>query len=230
VFSIVLVVISIAICSAMIGFCTLYVASTSSCQNYIFTSSGNTQTDVNTVKGMGNSAIFCYCSDNLASIYTDTDIKNLCSGIQSMVLLTNGLQIAASVLSSVTNAILGIIIGVIAKKLLRPNAIPKEYIFVFWGVLISNFINSCIIPLMLNANVYGVQFVSYLKFINFMNFSQMSIFSDFSTDWYAMISPYYMTIIIISSFISPVISISIFALKNCFIQWRLKSRCEAQDK
>lgn len=83
---------------------------------------------------------------------------------------------------------------------------------------------------MLNANVYGVQFVSYLKFINFMNFSQMSIFNDFSTDWYGMISPYYTNIIIISSFISPIISIVIFALKNCINQWRLKGKCEDQDK
>jgi hypothetical protein len=110
--------------------------------------------------------------------------------------------------------------------LLRPNTIPKEYIFVFWGVLISNFINSCIIPLMLNANVYGVQFVSYLQFIDFINSKQLSIFSDFTTDWYAIISPYYTTIIIISSFISPIISVSIFAVRNCFIEWRLKSKCE----
>jgi hypothetical protein len=175
---------------------------------------------------MGDSSIFCYCNDNFGSIYTNTYINSLCSEIQSKILLTNGLQIAASVLSSVTNAILGIIIAAIAKKLLRPNTIPKEYVFVFWGVLISNFINSCLIPLMLNANVYGVQFVSYLKFINFMNFSQMSIFNDFSIDWYAMISPYYMNIIIISSFISPIISVSIFAMKNCFTHWRLKNKCE----
>lgn len=52
-FSIVLVVFSIIITSAMIGFCTLYVASTSSCQNYSFTSTGNTLTDTTLIAAMG---------------------------------------------------------------------------------------------------------------------------------------------------------------------------------
>jgi hypothetical protein len=147
-----------------------------------------------------------------------------------MVLMTNALQIGASILSSVTNAILGIIISVIAKKLLRPNTIPKEYVFVFWGVLFSNFINSCLIPLLLNANVFGVQFVSYLRFIDFMDFSKMSIFNDFTTDWYALVSPYYLNMVIISAFISPIIGIFITALKNCLTQWSVKSMCENKDK
>ncbi len=129
-----------------------------------------------------------------------------------------------------TNVILGIIIGVVAKYLLRPNSIPKEYVFIFWGVLISNFINTGIIPLLLNSNVFGVEFVSYLKFINFMDFSQISIFSDFTTDWYALISPYYVNFIIIGCFISPVIGLVIFSLKNCMKHSKIKSQCEDNDK
>jgi len=101
---------------------------------------------------------------------------------------------------------------------------------VFWGVLISNFINSCIIPLLLNANIFGTEFVSYLKFINFMDFTQMAIFSDFNSNWYAFVAPYYLNIIIIASFVSPIIGLIIFALKDWFLRWRLKNICDEPDK
>jgi hypothetical protein len=105
---------------------------------------------------MGSSAKFCYCSQHITDIYSDIYIKALCSNIASMVIMTEGLQIAASVVSSITNVMLTILISVIAQRLLRPITIPKEYVFVFWGVLISNLINSCVIPLLLNANIFGV--------------------------------------------------------------------------
>jgi hypothetical protein len=89
-------------------------------------------------------------------MYTDTSVQDFCSSISNQVLVTNILQVSASVVSSVTNVILGIIIAVIAKYLLRPNSIPKEYLFIFWGTLISNFINACIIPLLLNGHIFGV--------------------------------------------------------------------------
>jgi hypothetical protein len=44
----------------------------------------------------------------------------------------------------------------IAKYLLRPNSIPKEYLFIFWGALISNFINTAVIPLILNGKILQV--------------------------------------------------------------------------
>ncbi len=139
------------------------------------------------------------------------------------------LQIAASVVSSVTNVILSIIITSVSQKLLRPNTIPKEYVFIFWGVLISNYINSTILPLMLNADIFGTQFISYLKFIEFMNFDKMSIFKDFTTDWYALISPYYVTMMIIATLVSPLIGLIVFALKSCLLKWKVKKMCESQD-
>ena len=147
-----------------------------------------------------------------------------------MVLVTNVLQVAASVVSSITNIILTILITVISGKLLRPHTIPKEYVFIFWGVLISNYINSTILPLLLNANVYGMTFISYLKFINFMDMTKISIFGDFSLDWYAMVSPYYVNMVIIAAFVSPVIGYFVTALKSCLLKWKIRRMCEAGDK
>lgn len=173
---------------------------------------------------------FCYCNANIASIYSDTNVNAFCSSITNKVLITNILQVSASILSSVTNVILAIIIAVIAKYLLRPANVPKEYVFIFWGVLCSAFINTCIIPLLLSANIFGVEFYSYLKFINFIDFNKLSIFNDFTTDWYALISPYYLTFMIIGCFVSPFIGLVVFSLKNCFKLWRLRRKCEDNDK
>jgi len=173
---------------------------------------------------------YCYCNANIASIYTDATIGAFCASVSNKVLITNGLQISASVVSSVTNIILGIIIGVIAKRLLRPNSIPKEYLFIFWGALISNFINAAIIPLLLNGDILNVEFVSYLKFINFIDFNNLSLFKDFDSDWYALISPYYINFLIIGCLVSPFIDLIIFSFKSCFKNWRTKSKCENNDK
>lgn len=70
--SIFCVIIAIAITSALIGFCTLYVASTSNCQRYIAPSGQTTTIQVAEVKGRNSeSDTFCYCNANLAAIYTD---------------------------------------------------------------------------------------------------------------------------------------------------------------
>lgn len=230
--SLLLVFIAVIITSALIGFCTLYVASTSSCSNVVLPDTSiytSYSSQIAIVSTQGETAKYCYCNSNIDVMYTNSDVNTFCASISTMILVTNILQVAASIVSSITNVVLSIIIAVISEKLLRPNTIPKEYVFIFWGVLISNYINSTILPLALNANIFGVQFISYLKFINFMDFSRMSIFSDFTIDWYALVSPYYVNMMIIAGFFSPVIGLFVFSLKNCFNQWRIRRMCENTD-
>ena len=129
-------------------------------------------------------------------MFSDASINTFGSDISNKVLITNTLQIAASVVSAVTNVILAIIVTVIAKYLLRPTSVVKEYSFIFWAVLISSFINTGVIPLLLSASVFGVKFYTYIKFINIIDFNNLSIFSDFSGDWYALVSPYYINFLI----------------------------------
>lgn len=230
--SLFLVFLAIIITSALIGFCTLYVASTSSCSNItlpdtnIYTSYA---AQIAIVSTQGETAKYCYCNSNIDVMYTNSDVNTFCSSVSTMILITNILQVAASIISSITNVILSIIIATISEKLLRPNTIPKEYVFIFWGVLISNYINSTILPLALNANIFGIEFISYLKFINFMDFSRMSVFDDFTSDWYALISPYYVNMMIIAAFISPVVGLGVFALKSCFKQWKVRRMCESRE-
>ena len=179
--SLFVVTLAILICSALIGFCTLYVASSANCQNYVAPTGATVADQIAAVQARNSdSDKFCYCNANIASLYTDSNINAYCGDISNKILITNTLQIGASVVSAITNVFLAIIIALIAKYLLRPNSIPKEYSFIFWGVLISNFINTGIIPLLLNANVFGVEFYTYLKFIDFIDYNQLSIFNDFN--------------------------------------------------
>jgi len=122
--SIFLVIVSIIMTSAMIGLCTLYVASTSSCQNIVIPPT-IAQNDAMLAYQLGGKTLFCYCNSHLQEMYTSQAVGDACSSISSKVLMTNALQIAASLLSTITNVILTFIISLIAKYLLRPSTIPK---------------------------------------------------------------------------------------------------------
>ena len=71
---------------------------------------------------------------------------------------------------------------------------------------------------------------TFIKFINFIDFSKLSIFSDFTTDWYALIAPYYLNFMIIGCLLSPFIGLVVFSLKHCIKMWRLRSKCEDNDR
>ena len=221
------VFIAIMVCSGLIGLCTLYVASSSNCQNYVAPTGATTAIQLALITTESDK--YCYCNANLAQTYTNAEIGAFCQDISTKVLIANSLQIGASIVSAVSNFILAIIITLIAKYLLRPNSVPKEYSFIFWGVLISNFFNTGIIPLLINANVFGVEFYRYLSFIKFIDYTQLSIFSDFTADWYALIAPYYINFMIIGCFIAPIGSLIAFSFKHCFKMWRIKSNCDDND-
>lgn len=142
--------------------------------------------------------------------------------------MSNIVQVGASLLSTVTNIILIVVVSLIAEKLLKPDAKPKEYNFVFISVFLSNLVNSTILPLILNGDIFGFKSVSYLKFIDFINFDKVSIFKDFDRNWFAVISPYYTNFFIIAS-ISPLIEIVVYSLKRRFVLWRLRKKCENND-
>lgn len=131
-------------------------------------------------------------------------METLCAQLEQTILVANIVQVAASLLSTVTNIILIVVVSLIAEKLLKPDTKPREYNFVFISVFLSNLINSTILPLILNGDIFGFKSVSYLTFIDFINFEKISIFRDFDRNWFAVISPYYTNFFIIAT-ISPLI-------------------------
>ena len=83
-------------------------------------------------------------------------------------------------------------------------------------------------PLLLNGNIAGFKSVSYLRFVSFINFDNVTIFSDFDSNWYAVISPYYTTFFIFAA-ISPLIQLVVFMLKRRFVLWRVKKMSNNDD-
>ena len=143
-------------------------------------------------------------------------------------MLANGLQIGASVVSAITNVLLIVIVGLIGEYLYKPETKPKEYSFIFIGVLVSNYINSTLLPLILNGNIYGFESSTYLRWATFIDFSRVSIFKDFDVNWFAVISPYYTNFFIIAC-LTPIAQLMIFCIRRCFRNWRVKRKCQTDD-
>ena len=219
--SILLLIIVIIITSSLIAFCTLYVSSTSNCVNFDTTL---TLEDVQDSEQL----LYCYCSAHLIDLYDDPTIQNACGDLQEDILIANIVQIGASVISAITNVILVIVVGVIAGFILKPETKPAEFSFIFVGVLISNYINSTLLPLLINGNIYGFQAVSYLTWISFIDFDSLAIFKDFDRNWFAIISPYYTNFFIIAC-LTPFIQVIVFCLRRCLLNWWVKRKCENDD-
>ena len=97
------------------------------------------------------------------------------------------------------------------------------------GVLISNYINASVLPLVMNGDIFGFQSLQYLTFINFIDFNKVAVFKDYDTDWYAVVAPYYMNFLIIA-ITSPFINLLITCFSNCLTLWGVKSSCQSPDK
>lgn len=95
-------------------------------------------------------------------------------------------------------------------------------------VLLTNWFNTSVMPLLINGDIFGFKAVSYLSFIDFINIAGIAIFSDFDTNWYAIIAPYYITLFIILCLL-PFISLVVFTIKYCGIHWFTKFRCERNN-
>ena len=93
------------------------------------------------------------------------------------------------------------------------------FIFNFIAVLL----NSIVLPLVINASIFGTQPILYVSFLNFFNFAKISLYSDFSVKWYVYIAPYYINLIIISC-IMPIINIVKVSIFNCIGRSRLSNK------
>ena len=90
-------------------------------------------------------------------------------------------------------------------------------------VLLTNWFNTSVMPLLINGDIFSFKMVSYLSFIDFIDVAKIAIFSDFDRDWYAILGPYYITFFIILC-ILPFGSLTAFILKYCGINWWVKRK------
>ena len=81
----------------------------------------------------------------------------------------------------------------------------------------------------MNGDIFGFQSLSYLKFMDFIDFDKVAIFKDYTTDWYAVVGPYYMNFLIIA-ITSPIVNVVITCFSGCMLNWKVKRACENGDK
>ena len=130
--------------------------------------------------------------------------------------------------SAISNILLIVIVSLVAEYLYKPDSKPKEYSFIFTFVFLSNYINSTLLPLVINGDIDGFVSVNYLRFVSFINFDTVSIFKDFDRDWFAIISPYYTNFFIIGA-ISPLIQLVVFKIKRTVAIWLTSRKCRNDD-
>lgn len=127
----------------------------------------------------------------------DDNISNLCQSLNQKIVITNALQISASVVSAITNVILSILIVQIV-KMMKPKSKSSMYSNIFIINFIAVLLNSIVLPLLINASIFGTKPVLYISFLNFLDLTKISMYSDFQKAWYVYIAPYYINMIIIS--------------------------------
>lgn len=213
---IILLIISLFITSGLICISTLYIATTSSCSDYTTITFAQAQvtTDQNT--------LFCYCQEQIFSGFMDDSIKSLCQNLNQKIIITNALQISASVVSAITNVILSVLIVQIV-KMMKPKSKSSMYTNIFIINFIAVLLNSIVLPLLINASIFGTKPVLYISFLNFLDLTKISMYSDFQKAWYVYIAPYYINMIIIS-IIMPLIDIIKTSILRCIKRSSLEGK------
>jgi hypothetical protein len=81
---------------------------------------------------------------------------------------------------------------------MKPQTNSDAYVTNFVCILAAIIINSAIIPLLLNASIFGGRPVLFFTWINFQNFNLLQSYSDFLRKWYAYVGPFYLNFFLIA--------------------------------
>jgi hypothetical protein len=104
---------------------------------------------------------------------------------------------------------------------------PKSKSTMYSNMFIFNFLavllNSIVLPLLINASIFGTKPVLYVSFLDFFDLAKLTMYGDFQKGWYVYIGPYYINLIIISC-IMPILDIAKVALFTCIKRKRLSGK------
>jgi hypothetical protein len=144
--------------SFLVAFCTLFISSNSiNCQDVPIPT-------INTIdNSTSTTSITCFCNSNLFN-FGDGSVQTLCRNIFKKLYIYNGLQIAAAVISSATNFLFGIFIDKII-NFTKPANMSSGLISKTSILFLFFLINTCLLPLLLYANIYGFKIASYISLV-----------------------------------------------------------------
>lgn len=204
-FAFLIILIFLAVSCAIIGLCSIYISShASNCDSVtVPTTYAQAQATSDTV------ALRCYCEANLISSFSDSSIKTLCSAYLTDIEISQGIQYAVILTSSITNFLFSLIVDKLV-NFVRPASksaglLTKTSIYTVFIIF-----NSLFIPLLIYANIFGFQPSNYISFItlistdvkNFFAVDNLSFYPNFNAVWYKNVSVIYINFIIINTIIA----------------------------
>lgn len=199
-FAFVIIVVFIAVCSTLVSLCSIFINVNSiNCDGVSIPSVSQAQSG-----SISETEKTCFCNSNLFS-FNDNTIQNICFEIFKKLYAENGLQIAAALISVVTNALFAII----SKKVVdftKPKSFSSGLVTKTLVLFVFMLLNTCVLPLLIYADVYGFRissYVSLIKLINpnisaFFNMDSFTYYDDFSSIWYRNVSPYFVNFLVIN--------------------------------
>lgn len=199
-FAFVIIIVFIAVCSTLVSLCSIFINVNSvNCDGVTIPTLAQAQSTASTTE------VTCFCNSNLFS-FNDNDIQTLCREIFKKLYQENGLQIAAALISVVTNALFAIL----SKKIIeftKPKSFSSGLVTKTLVLFVFIFLNTCLLPLLIYADVYGFKissYVSLIKLINpnisaFFSMDNFTYYSDFTSIWYRNVSPYFVNFLVINT-------------------------------
>lgn len=154
----------LAISCTIIGLCTIYISTRSSNCDSI-----NVPTTLATALTITDQATLkCYCNANLFNSFTDNGIKTLCSSYLKDIYIEQAVQIAITLVSTITNAIFGVVIHKIVdctKPISHSQSLKTK------TVIFSIFLmfNTVFLPILLYSNIFGFKASSYFSFLQIIS-------------------------------------------------------------
>lgn len=198
IFAFIIIIVFIAVCSTLVSLCSIFIN-----VNSINCDGVNIPTEAQVAATANTTEVTCFCNSNLFS-FSDGTIQNICKEIFKQLYIENGLQIAAAVISTVTN----FLFAIISKKIIdftKPNSYSSGLVTKTIVLFIFLFLNTCVLPLLIYADVYGFKissYVSLIKLINpniaFFNMDAFTYYDDFTNIWYRNVSPYFVNFLVIN--------------------------------
>jgi hypothetical protein len=125
-------------------------------------------------------------------------VWDLCITFFEAIYKYNGLQIASALISTVSNILFNIVVNVLVdftKPSSHSNALITKSLLLFLFLVI----NSCVLPLLIFSEFGTVRMASYMSLLKIsdLDFSKITFFSDFYSDWYRVVSPYFTNFVLI---------------------------------
>lgn len=98
---------------------------------------------------------------------------------------------------------------------MKPKSKSTQYSNLFIFNFLAVLLNSFVLPLLINASIFGTKPILYVSFLNFFDLTKVSLYSDFEKSWYVYIAPYYMNLIIISILMPIIDLIKVSIMQSC---------------